>query len=209
MPSRFSAADRIREILLVRHADAVGTGAGRLLGETDAPLTALGRAQAAHLAQWLSRRPVSRVIASERQRARTTAAAIARPHLLPVELWPELNEVDFGRWENKKYADLSPGDRKLFLAWRCNPWRASPPGGESARRLHRRVARAWRRLAGFPPGRVVVVAHGGSVRMLLALALGVPLAQVLRWDLSPASMTGLVLADGGVWMRYVNRTCGA
>ncbi|MBI3085912.1 MAG: histidine phosphatase family protein, partial [candidate division NC10 bacterium] len=47
MASRFSAADRIREIVLVRHADAVGTGAGRLLGETDAPLTALGRAQAA------------------------------------------------------------------------------------------------------------------------------------------------------------------
>jgi broad specificity phosphatase PhoE len=209
VPSRFSAADRICEIVLVRHADAVGTGAGRLLGETDAPLTALGRAQAARLAQWLSRRPVSRVIASERQRARSTAAAIARPHLLPVEVWPELNEVDFGRWENTKYADLPPGERKRFLAWRSNPWRASPPGGESARRLHRRVIRAWRRLAGFPPGRVVVVAHGGSVRMLLALALRLPLTQVLRWDLSPASMTGLVLADGEVWLRYANRTCGA
>lgn len=199
----------MRHIVLVRHADAVGTRAGRLLGETDAPLTALGRAQAAHLAQWLSRRPVSRVIASERQRARTTAAAIARPHLLPVEVWPELNEVDFGRWENKKYADLPPRDRKRFWAWRSNPWRASPPGGENARRLSRRVARAWRRLAGLPPGHIVVVAHGGSVRMLLALALGLPLAQVLRWDLSPASMTGLVLADGEVWLRYVNRTCGA
>jgi hypothetical protein len=42
--------------------------------------------------------------------------------------------------------------------------------------------------------------------MLLALALQVPLAQVLRWDLAPASMTGLVVADGAVWLRYVNRT---
>jgi len=199
----------MRHIVLVRHGEVVGAQAGRLLGATDPPLTALGRAQAARLAQWFSRRPVSRVIASERQRARSTAAAIARPHRLPVEVWPELNEVDFGRWENKKYADLPPGDRKRFLVWRSNPWRASPPGGESARCLHRRVARAWRRLPGLPPGRVVVVAHGGSVRMLLALALGLPLAQVLRWDLSPASMTGLVLADGEVWLRYVNRTCGA
>lgn len=209
MPSRFSAADRICEIVLVRHGEAVGTRAGRLLGATDPPLTASGRAQAACLARWLSRRPVSRVIASERRRARSTATAIARPHLLPVDVWPELNEVDFGRWENKTYADLPARDRRRFLAWRSNPWRMSPPGGESARLLHRRIARAWRRLRGFQPGRVVIVAHGGSVRMLLAIALRVPLAQVLRWDLSPASMTGLAVADGDVWLRYVNRRCGA
>lgn len=198
----------MREIVLVRHGEAVGTRAGRLLGETDPPLTAAGRAQAARLAEWLSRRPVSRVIASQRRRARATAAAIARPHLVPVDAWPELNELDFGRWEDRRQADLSPRDRQRFRAWRSHPWRVSPPGGESTRRLHRRVARAWRRLAGLSPGRVVVVAHGGSLRMLLALALRVPLAQVLRWDLTPASMTGLALAEGEVWLRYVNRTCG-
>jgi broad specificity phosphatase PhoE len=148
------------------------------------------------------------VIASQRRRARATAAAIARPHLVSVEAWPELNEMGFGRWEDRTHSDLSPRERGRFRAWRSHPWRSSPPGGESTRRLYRRVARAWRRLAGLSPGRIVVVAHGGSLRMLLALALRVPLAQVLRWDLAPASMTGLVVAEGQVWLRYVNRTCG-
>src|SRR5439155_9085497 len=82
---------------LARHAEAEWPE-GTALGQADPELSVEGRRTAAALAATLGGRRLDRVIASDLRRARQTAAAVAGPRGVEVELWPELREVDFGLW---------------------------------------------------------------------------------------------------------------
>lgn len=75
-----------RRLLFVRHGESVANRAGRLDGYPDAPLTALGRRQAAALAKTLAALDLSkaRLVCSPLKRARATAQAIADAAGLPV-----------------------------------------------------------------------------------------------------------------------------
>src|ERR1700755_1893717 len=90
------------DILLVRHGESTGNLAGRLQGHFDAPLTDLGRAQAARAGAWLKARGLrwSTAYASPLARARDTAAIIAETTGYPEAILDDdLKEVAVGRLE--------------------------------------------------------------------------------------------------------------
>lgn len=115
-------------------------------------------------------------------------------------------EQDFGEWEGRSYSELPDigalaGDE---LA------RHRPPGGESFEDVCKRVHPAVQRIAGEGFGRVAIVAHAGSIRAALALALGASPGAVLAFEIAPLSMTMIrALADGSFAVGYVNRVAGA
>jgi alpha-ribazole phosphatase len=178
------------ELILIRHAPA--QNGGRLCGRTDVAADLSG----AYLARLASILPApSRLISSPARRCRETAAALWPGSAM--ELDDRLWEQDFGTWEDRPYADLpdlgplSPGD----LAGH------RPPGGESFADLCARAAPA---LAAC--GAATVVAHAGTVRAALVLALGaIPAA--LAFEVAPLSVTRLVRMTEGRWsIRAVNWT---
>lgn len=203
-----SAQDRYAEILLIRHGEALGAEEGRYIGASDPALSARGERQSRGIARRLSSVPVRRVVSSDRRRTLATAEVIARMHGLVQEVRSELGELNFGAWEGARFEELMLQDRVRFRSWLAQPWRYWPPDGESLASLWRRARALWEDLRVAQEGSVtVVVGHGGSLRAVLGVALGIPPKAVLSWELIPGSISCLGVAKGKAWLRYVNDTC--
>jgi broad specificity phosphatase PhoE len=179
---------------LFRHGESTWNVTGRCQGHNDeAELTERGLRQAADAAAQFGYRPVRAIYASDLRRARQTAAAFAAVLGLPVRVDARLRERCLGVLEGTAHAAISPsalghGDGRLF-----GP-DTRPPGGESVREVYRRAAWFCDDLAaGLRDGRdtlpglterdadVVVIAHGGTVRVLAAYLSGVPVDQ-MAWQ---------------------------
>lgn len=169
---------------LVRHGESVWNAAGLLQGRTaGVALSTLGRRQARAAAEALASAPVALVLSSDQRRCRQTAALIAHRHALAVRPEPALREQGHGCWEGLPAAPYGAA-----LAAAGPDW--APPGGETARSLHARVAALVDRLRGEgpPPGDVVLVSHGETIRALLAVLAG----------RGPEAMPRTVPANGAV-----------
>jgi broad specificity phosphatase PhoE len=150
-------------ILLVRHGQSEWNADGRWQGWADAPLSDLGRAQAAAAARRIG--TVDAVVASDLQRAIDTAAIIGE-HIGvgPVAVEPGLKERDVGEWTGLTKREIEehwPG----MLASFSGPVEA--PGGEKHPQFVSRITAAIRRVAQTHEGaEVLVVSHGGVIRSL-------------------------------------------
>lgn len=184
-------------LLLVRHARS--TTPGLLAGQSDVaavlpPAAAL--AQARHCLARLGESLPTRVFTSPALRCRQTAQALLPdvPLTEDTRLW----EQNFGAWEGREAAslpDLGPLSRAALAAHR-------PPGGESFLDLAARAVPALQDIAAG--GSALIVAHAGTVRAALGLALG-DVAQALVFEVAPFSATLLRTLPGGDWsIGFVN-----
>lgn len=158
-------------LLLARHGQSDWNAARRWQGFADRPLNERGRAQADELADRLAELPLDAVYSSDLQRARDTAAAVARRHGLEAVELPELREVNVGSWEGLTREEAETRFPEGFRRWQNGGtgW----DDGESYGEMSRRVLAATRSIAHrHPRGRVLVVAHGGPIRAIHAAALG-------------------------------------
>jgi broad specificity phosphatase PhoE len=154
-------------VWLVRHG-AADWPAGTTLGWSDPPLSSAGERQAAEVAELLGGRRVAVVHTSDLRRARQTAERVAARHGLPVVVSEDLRELDFGRWEGRRLADLWKEEPAQAAAW-GRDIRDSPSSfGESVADLERRVGRFAAALVPGPAAEIVVVAHRGSLVVLHA-----------------------------------------
>jgi 2,3-bisphosphoglycerate-dependent phosphoglycerate mutase len=166
-------------VILARHGESDWNAAGRWQGHTDRPLTDRGRRQAKELARRLAHVPLDAVYASDLNRARETAAAVAEPRGLEVEGLPELREVDVGSWAGLTRQEVEERFPDGFQRWLG--WEVGWDDGETYEEMGVRVAGAVRRLAArHAGGRILVVSHGGSVRALHATAAGVDVTSYRR-----------------------------
>lgn len=156
---------------LLRHGESGWNAARRVQGQSpDAPsLTALGRAQASTAVELLTELvPRARlVVASDIPRARETALIVAAGLGVPLRWDSGLREQNLGVLEGRSLDEEVGGVRVADTVeglW-THPDRR-PRGGESIRELHRRVHATLARLAGdLPAAEVVVVTHGGPIRV--------------------------------------------
>lgn len=158
-------------LLLARHGESDWNRARRWQGFADRPLTERGHAQATELAERLADIALDAVYSSDLQRARETAAAVARAQGLEATPLPTLREVNVGSWQGLTRDE----------AERCFPdgfrrWRAGGTGwddGESYGEMSARVLAAVDEIAHrHDGGRVLIVSHGGPIRAIHAAALG-------------------------------------
>lgn len=194
-------------LLLTRHGHAAA-GDVMLGGQLDVALTPRGREEADALARRLSGVRVDRIVSSPMLRALETAQTIATGR--PVEVDDRLRELDYGRWEGLTYEEIEARDPELRAHWESDPATTHSPGGESGDEVAARAlsflvdlltvecgSPATRRRHAPDPGgarghvserqaeiegerRVLVVAHGTFNRVLLCVALGIPVRDYRR-----------------------------
>jgi broad specificity phosphatase PhoE len=105
--------------------------------------------------------------------------------------------MDMGRWDGLTGAEIAEREPAAFAAWMAQIAEFPFPGGESVGDLQARVWPAFSRLvADHPGGRIAVVAHGGTNRVLLCRALGLPLARLLTFGQDYGALTVLEHAEG-------------
>jgi broad specificity phosphatase PhoE len=160
----------VATILLARHGESDWNRAKRWQGHADRPLTDRGRAQAHELADRLEETDLDAVYSSDLQRARETAEIVARSQGLEVTVLPGLREVDVGSWSGLTRAEAEQQFPEAYRRWVAGGegW----DDGETYDQLSERVLAAIRQIADdHPYERVLVVAHGGTIRAVHAAAL--------------------------------------
>lgn len=190
-------------VLLVRHASHDRLGrvlCGRMGGVV---LSDQGRREAEALGRRLADRSLAAVYSSPLERTRETAEALAAPHGLTPELDPDLNEVDVGVWSGRPFDELS--SEADWVRWNNARNETRAPGGEAMVEVQARVTRALERLRDRHAGQTVaVVSHGDVIKTAVAVALGLPLDGLQRFEISPASVSTLVVGDWGMKVHDLN-----
>jgi len=191
---------------LVRHAAHDNVGgflAGRTKGIT---LGVEGRAQAARLAKRMERERFAAVYASPRERTQETAQAIvAACGHGPVIAEEQLDEIDFGIWSGKTFAELQGyPDWRL---WNTDRVRAATPAGETMTDVRGRIVSCMERLAPrYVEQAVVLVSHADVIKSAVCHILHIPFDAGDRFEISPASITTIVIGDWGVRLLTLNET---
>jgi alpha-ribazole phosphatase len=166
------------EFFLIRHT-APAVVKGVCYGQSDVPL-----AESAERDVQIALAPLPKfdlVYSSPAQRCLRLASALAQRDGSPLVLAPELQELNFGEWEQLPWAQIP---REHSDPWAADTWNRAPPGGETEQTLWTRVATWYRTASLTPVCRCAVVAHGGSLRVLRCLILGRPAEDRWSWTLN-------------------------
>ncbi len=188
---------------LIRHATADQTGrviSGRSPGHH---LNEHGRQQAQGIARQWAHTRIERVFCSPLERTRETAEPLAGALGLQPQIAADLIEVDFGDWTERTLAELEP-----LEAWKqWNQFRSTLriPNGETMPEVQTRMMRAIERLfREFPSGRLALVSHGDPIRTVIAHCLGLPLDFLMRFEISPASVSIVEINTWGPRVQCIN-----
>ena len=179
---------------LLRHGETeLGGG---LRGSLDDALTPLGWAQMRDAVKGGG--PWDRIVSSPLQRCALFARELSAQLDIPVSFDKHLQELHFGVWEGQSAAALMQTDEQALGQFWADPYAFTPPDGEPVLEFSARVVSAVGRLQqDFVGERVLVVCHGGVMKLLLARARGLPREQLLQVPVLHGAMFGLqVGADG-------------
>ncbi len=164
--------------LLIRHGEADGNREHRFIGQTDVPLSDLGRAQAEAVADRLADRPIDAIISSHLQRAWNTVAPLADRLDLTVEENRGLVEIANGEWNGLLPSEVEARWPELWQRYRGGEGEdVRRPGGERWADVQARaIAAIQEDAANRQDGDVVAVGtHGGPTLGLVLWATGVSL----------------------------------
>jgi broad specificity phosphatase PhoE len=160
----------VTTLLLVRHGETDWNQVGRWQGHSDTHLNETGRDQAARVARELD--GIDVVYSSDLARARETAEIVAQQLGLEVELDERLRERSFGAWEGKSAPEIEAEFADAHARWLAG----EGPGADDAEPFADFGARVESFLEDVlvrhPEQTVLIVAHGGSIRVIHALASG-------------------------------------
>jgi len=171
-------------LLLARHGQTAWNRQRRFLGRSDIPLDETGLAQAQQLASALSPAALlpfrlDRIVSSPLDRAQQTARAVSQLHGLPVELNPDLVEMDQGELEGQPGRVLLERYPELLRRWTSDPTHLRLPGGETLGECQARGVAALVAIArqSGDGSTVLVVSHQLVIASTLCAILGLPLRQ--------------------------------
>jgi len=181
---------------MLRHGALVGGVKYR--GTQDDPLTPAGRTSMDRVWQQLHR-DVSLIISSPLKRCAEPAQAWATQAGIPCLMEPALQELAYGEWEGKTAVEIQQAYPGMLETWRQTPTQMTPPGGESMRSFSRRVGQCLQRLVHhYCDEHILLVAHSGSIRMLIAHALKAPVVSTRHLSMPYACWSRLEARDSGL-----------
>lgn len=179
---------------LLRHGETELGGGFR--GSLDDALTETGWAQM-H-AGIEGGGPWDVVVSSPLQRCAAFAHDLTQRHALPLQLEPDLRELHFGLWEGRSAAQLMEDHAEALGQFWNDPYSFTPPEGEPLLQFEARVlAAAERLLPRFIGQRVLLVTHGGVIRMLVARARQLPRAQLMQVEVPHGALFRLQFDEAG------------
>jgi probable phosphoglycerate mutase len=185
-------------LCVIRHGETAWNAEGRVQGQTDVPLSALGEAQALALAGTLAGERFAALYASDLERVRQTAAPAARALGLAPRLEAALRERHYGKFETLTYAEARERFPRDFARFKAKELDYDFEGGESLARFNERalacVAAIARRHAGE---QVLVFTHGGVLEMVRRHALGIGLAAPRDFEIPNAAINWIEVSGEG------------
>ncbi len=190
-------------VYLIRHSqnDYVEQGklAGRLPG---VHLNAVGRKQAAWLAETLKTSRLQAVYSSPLERATETAEPIAAAQGLEVISLAGLGEINIGRWQGLSLR--AARRRKLWPTNLHTPSLARFPDGESFLEAQSRIVETLETIRAKHSGAIACVSHADPIKLTVAHYIGMPIDLFQRLEIGPSSISELLVKDGSARLIRLN-----
>ena len=171
---------------LLRHGETVGGNCFR--GSTNDPLTELGWTQLWAVTDenescW------DRIITSPLRRCADFAQSLGQKHSILTTRDERFQELHFGAWEGRSADELMKTDADALSQFWNDPVCNTPPQGESLLDFERRVLSGWEDILSANMGeRILLVTHGGVIRLLLCHILQRPLQCLLEFEIGHATI---------------------
>lgn len=178
----------MKRVLLVRHGE-IAADMSRYWGQTDVSLNDAGIRQAEELACRLGGEEIDAVYSSDLHRALDTATVIAKSRQLSVVTCPDLREISFGECEGLTFDEMRERYPETESIWTADDPGISFPRGESVSILAKRVGNFGERLRRVSANTALVVAHGGSLRVLVCCLTGLDLSNWQQVHIERASVS--------------------
>ncbi len=195
------------ELYLIRHGQTDYSRENRFCGAIDPPLNDVGLRMADAFGQAYALHAWTAIYASPRVRTRQTAEALARRVKLEVQVEDGLAEISYGEWEGLRHDDVRAKWPEAYAYWAADTASRGTPGGETAFQVAARAAPVIERLkARHASGRILLVSHKATIRILACALLGLdvrlfrdriaqPVAAVTSFELKETGPRLLSLGD--------------
>jgi len=194
-------------LLTVRHGETDWNATGRFQGQTDIALNAAGERQAAAVAERLSAERIHAIYSSDLRRAFSTATVIAERQPVSAIAEPRLREVHWGVWQGLTHAQIETQDPERLATWSEDRVNRQAPGGESLAQVASRVRNVLDEIrVRHRDETVVLVAHGGVVRLVACLLLDHPLSHYWQFEVDNTAIGEIEIQDRGIVLTGWNDT---
>jgi broad specificity phosphatase PhoE len=186
--------DNPTRLYLLRHGEVEPRSHRVFGGRIDMELSPLGHQQVQKVAQYFQRHPPHVMYSSPMKRVRQTLGPLAEWAGLEPVVLPGLREVDFGSWTGLSWEQVYERFKVSAFDWLKQLEAGSIAEAESTADFRQRVEESLERILRESANKeIAVVAHGGVIRMLLAIILDLPFAKMSIFDIEYASITKVKL----------------
>jgi len=187
---------------LLRHGEVAG--GLKLRGSVDDPLSDKGWQQMRHITRGESL-PWEHIITSPLQRCALFAEELSQRTTTPLTTNSGFKEISFGDWEGQFISSLyenHPQDMQDF--WN-NPEQITPPNGEPYVLFEKRIKKAWQQLIESNSAEhILLVAHGGVIRAIFKIILGLPIQSFFSIDVPHAGLSRVIIEEGTARIGFIN-----
>lgn len=193
------------ELWMVRHGQTDFSRENRFCGSIDPPLSDVGRRMADALGEAHGGDPWDAIYCSPSQRARQTVAPLAKRAGREPTIDDGLREISYGEWEGMKHEEAKERFPDVYAYWAQDTASRATPGGETAFMVAARAAPVVERIRReHTKGRVLVVSHKATLRILVCALLGMdvrlfrdrigqPVCALSRFQIKPQGQAMLVM----------------
>ena len=195
-----------KQILFIRHGQTDWNNEMRYQGQSDVPLNAEGLEQAYRVSLRLAASfEADLIVSSPLLRARRTAEIIAaRQSCNVLHVREGLKEIAFGEWEGLSVSEVEARFSEEHSQWRKDPSTLVPRSGESFNEVRQRVAEILDEILKRDEERILVIAHGGSIRTALVELLKVSSSLVWRMRLDNCSISSIHAYRSVMMLSFLN-----
>jgi len=198
----------LTKVIFIRHGQTSWNKDKKYQGHSDISLNENGLRQAELVGKRLAEEKINAIYSSDLQRACQTAEMIAQHHALPIIRKQELREINFGMWEGLTYQEIMETWPEILRTMYSQPSETCPPQGESFNKVRQRVIRALQQcIAKHQNETIVVVSHGGTMRVILCAALGIDLDKMWFIRQDSTAINIIQYFEHQVVVSLVNDTC--
>lgn len=199
----------VTEIYIARHGETKYNREGKMQGRgIDAPLNKTGRLQARAISEELKDASLDHIFSSSLMRSMETAEIIAWTLRMKYRSYPELDEMNFGKFEGKPSKEIKKELNEVHRTWKNgNTDYAIDGGGESPVMVLERVkSRTDDILSSHAGSTILFVLHGRLIRIMLSNWLGYPLSDMHRIEHSNGALYHLQKNDESFNVDYLHKT---
>lgn len=185
----------MKKIIIVRHGQTNANVEGRTQGQINTPLNKMGVEQARKTGEFIKNNfSISEAWSSDLLRTQTTAENISK-NFKTTKL---IREMSFGDWENNLFEDLAKNSTELVNEYINATDKFKAPNGESFQNLFDRASEFIKLLNFENDNEVLIVSHGGFMRVLITFLLDLPKKNLLNFQFENCSISEIIVKNNNL-----------